>query len=193
MLHCNLTRQFWIWGFPRRSSLRFVFGLVVSIALCSAQAAFANGDAVTKAKFLYNLALLSEWPKSSFSTPNAPFHFCTLHAEDVSAALNFMAIGKEIDGHTVRVIEIQDPAETTNCQILFSSITRNSEMHKLGAAVAGKQIMSVADSEEFAERGGSIGLSMVDGKIKFTVNGTNIARTQIQVDKRLLKLGKVIW
>lgn len=188
-----MTTQDLVRKCPRRSPLRFIFGVALTVMLCGVQGAFANGDAVIKAKFLYNLALLSDWPTSSFSSPNAPFHFCTLNAEDVSAALNFMAIGKEIDGHAVKVVEIQDPAETSNCQVLFSSITRNSEMQKLGAAVSGKQIMSVADSEEFAERGGAIGLSMLDGKISFTVNGTNIARTQIQVDKRLLKLGKVIW
>jgi len=152
----------------------------------------SNADIMTKSKFLFSLALHTEWPKSSLASKDQPFRMCTLDAEDVAAALNFISIGKTIHGHPIEVVELLDPGQVGKCQLAFASGSQKIKLRKLSVEAHGKSVLTVADSEAFTEVAGCIGFHMVRGKIQFTINRTAVSRNKLKVSDKLLSLGTVV-
>jgi hypothetical protein len=180
-------------GSTRRACSVALFALcALGWIMPSSQASAAGNDVMTQAKFIYSLALHSEWPSSSFASKSESMNFCIIDSEDVAAALNFIGIGKEINGHPVNVTEIADPRNTDDCHLVFSSQTENATLRRLSVALSGKSILSVASNEKFANTGGIVGFGMIDGKIQFTINKTSTARSKIKISPKLLALGNVV-
>jgi len=177
----------------RRKCSTTIFALcVLGATIPSSHVSAANNDVMTQAKFIYSLALYSEWPNSSFMSSDESINFCIIDSGDVAAALNFIGIGKEINGHPVNVTEIADPRNTDDCHLVFSSQTENTTLRRLSVALSGKSILSVASDEKFANTGGIVGFGMIDGKIQFTINKTSTARSKIKISPKLLALGNVV-
>jgi hypothetical protein len=177
----------------RRSQRSTLLALCLLVAaMFSSQAAFASNDVMTQAKFIFSLALHSEWPSSSFKSQDESINFCIIESEDVFSALNFIGIGKEIHGHPVNVTEIADQRGSDGCHVVFSSQTESGTLRRLSVALSGKSVLSVASDEKFADAGGIVGFGMIDGKIQFTINKTSTARSKIKISPKLLALGNVV-
>ncbi len=168
-----------------------LIGILVGFApVHSARA--ANNDVMTKSKFLFSLALHTEWPDGSFASKDDSFRICTLNAEEVAAALSFISIGKSIHGHPVEVVEILDVAQIDDCQLAFASDTQKTKLRKLSVEAHGKGVLTVADTENFTDVAGCIGLDMVGAKVQFSINRTAIARNKLKVSDKLLSLGNIV-
>ncbi len=152
----------------------------------------ANNDVMTKSKFLFSLALHTEWPAGSFTSKDDPFRLCTLNAEEVAAALNFISIGKSIHGHPVEVVELLDAAHVDDCQLAFASDTQKTKLRKLSVQAHGKGVLTVADTENFTDVAGCIGFDMIGDKVQFSINRTAIARNKLKVSDKLLSLGNIV-
>jgi len=170
----------------------FTFSIVSLLAFLCALPAIARDETVTKAQFLTNLALYIEWPSGVFNSGNAPFRFCTLNADDVGAALLWVNTGKSIRGRSVDVAEISSPKEAGGCQIVFIGNEGQETNAETVQQLSGGHILSVSDASDFAEKGGVIGFQMVNGKIEFSINQRAVKREDLQVNPKLMQLGKVI-
>jgi len=170
----------------------FALSIISLLAFFCALPAIARDETVTKAQFLTNLALYIEWPSTVFNSGNAPFRFCTLNADDVGAALLWVNTGKSIRGRGVDVSEITSPKEAAGCQIVFIGNEGQETNSATVQELSGSHILSVSDASDFAEKGGVIGFQMVNGKIEFSINQRAVKREDLQVNPKLMQLGKVI-
>lgn len=170
----------------------FASSIVSLLAFFCALPAIARDETVTKAQFLTNLALYVEWPSTVFSSGSAPFRFCTLNADDVGAALLWVNTGKSIRGRGVDVSEISSPKEAGGCQVVFIGNEGQETNAATVQELSGGHILSVSDASDFAEKGGVIGFQMVNGKIEFSINQRAAKREDLQVNPKLMQLGKVI-
>jgi len=152
----------------------------------------ARDITVTKAQFLTNLALYVDWPADAFASRSAPFRFCTVGAEDVGAALMWVNTGKKIHGRAVKVQEIESSAQAQGCHIVFVSGLNEENIVTLAGQFVGAHVLSVGDSDAFAEHGGVMGFEMIDGKIQFSINRAAAQREQLKVNAKLMKLGRVL-
>jgi len=75
-----------------------------------------------------------------------------------------------------------------DCQILFIA---NSERENVGAILdrlAGTNVLTVGDSEGFAQRGGVIGFVLEGDQVRFEINTGAARQAGLRLDLRLLKL-----
>ncbi len=152
----------------------------------------AKDETLTKAQFLYNLALYTEWPDSQFASSKSDFKFCTLDAGDVASALMWVSTGKKINGRSVEVAEVSSVGNTGSCHVVFFGETSEEKLSEYVSALSGSGVLSVAPSEKFAELGGVLGFEMVGGKVQFTINGSAVSRERLKIRDKLMGLGTVI-
>ncbi len=190
----NLTTQLLVVIRKHFNSARAALILVFLFSfLCLAVGtAWARDETLTKAQFIQNLALYVEWPSSSFQAPNSSFTFCILDAEEVASALVWVSTGKKINGRSVKVLEISQISQAKSCQVIFTSEQSKAKLIEIAGDLYGQKILSVSDSENFAELGGGIGFTMVEGKVKFNINSRAIGREGLKVNDKLMKLGTVL-
>jgi hypothetical protein len=166
--------------------------LVLSFLGVPIGTAWARDETLTKAQFVHNLALYVDWPNSSFRSPNSAFRFCTIDAEDVASALLWVSTGKKVKGRSVEVMEISQISQAKSCQLVYTGEQSKAKLREIASDLSGHQVLSVADSETFAEFGGVIGFKMVRGKIQFTINSMAVGREDLKVNDKLMKLGNVL-
>ena len=162
------------------------------IALCqdSAFAQTPNEDQV-KAVYLYNFASFVNWPKAAFKDTRSPLEYCAVGGGAVANALRIAISGERVDGRTLALRAVNRPDELRGCHVLFISQQTGRGGEALLAAVD-SYTLTVGDRSGFAQRGGMIELTRKNKRIRPLINMATVARSDIQISSKLLRLAKVI-
>jgi hypothetical protein len=151
----------------------------------------ARPEFEVKAAYLYQFAILAEWPAAAFATTNAPLTIAVLGEDPFGEYLDKLG-GKVVNGHPVAVRRFAQVVDVERCHVLYLS---KSEMERAPAplgAVGAQPILTVGEGAEFARRGGIIGFMRVGENIKFAINLEAAARAQIRLSPKLLRLATIV-
>jgi YfiR/HmsC-like len=143
-----------------------------------------------EAAFVYNFAKFVEWPQQ---VPGAtPITFCVLGDESLYAALSESLVDKTINGRALVARQIGRPQEGLRCQIAFIGSAEKKQLGGVLEVLAGSPVLTVADFESFARRGGMIQLIKEGNKIRFAINVDAAKRHGFRISSKLLQLAEVI-
>ena len=154
----------------------------------------AAGQAVAepslKAAFLLNFTKFTEWPDDVLA-PSAPLVLCVADS-DVAAALDGLVAGRSVNQHALalRRVKLEDAMRT--CALLYTSKLDDRRTAQLVSALAGASVLTVGEAQDFAVRGGMIGLFVDDGRMRFAVNRDAVQKTRIRLSAQLLTLAKIV-
>ncbi len=179
-------------SFLVRGAVLGLFALTALLVFSPVGSQAAKDETLTKAQFLYNLALYTEWPESQFASARSDFKFCTIGAENVASALLWVSTGKKINGRSVDVAEVGGVGSIGSCHVVFFGETDEEKLGDYVAAVSGSGVLSAAPSEKFAQLGGVLGFEMVSGKVQFTINAAAVNREHLKIRDKLMSLGTVL-
>lgn len=172
---------------------RLAISLVVLAVACPG-AAFAQGSSMAepavKAGFLFNFARFTDWPPDQLP-PAAPISVCVVDPA-VASALETLAGGKSIGQHPLRVTRARIDDSIKTCMILYVGKLDSKKEDQLIAILAGTSTLTVGDAEDFAVRGGMIGLFVDEGRMRFAVNRDAVQRTRLSLSSQLLNLAKLV-
>jgi hypothetical protein len=82
--------------------------------------------------------------------------------------------------------------EVINSHILFVSKSEKGRLGQILAAVRGKSILTVGETEAFARQGGIINFITVDNKVRYEINLDAAKRADLDISSKLLRLAKII-
>jgi hypothetical protein len=172
------------------------FGTAVTL-LMAWQGAALSGQTLwqeqrVEAAFLYNFAKFVEWPGDSGVSGSAPLTFCLMGAGPFQRAVEESLAGKTINGHLLVVRRIDGPEEAPSCQVAFIGWDEKKRLPEVLDALNGAAVLTVADFEQFASRGGMIQLIKEANKFRFAVNVDAVHRHGLRVSSRLLQLAEVV-
>ena len=186
---------------PRPASLRsaatnlLLILCALSCALLgavTASAADGSTDAQVKAAFVYNFAKFTEWPAAAFASPQAPIRLC-LSGVDETQTKAFAAIeGKPVQGREVRIKRNPAMADIGECNILYVGDEEPRRAQATLQAARNASVLTVSDSEGFADTGGVIGLVYADNRIQFEVNLAAAQRAGLKIASQVLKIARVV-
>jgi hypothetical protein len=149
-------------------------------------------ESQVKAAYLYNFGKFVRWPEDRNAKLD-PLLICILGKDPFGAVLDSTVSGENIDGRKITVKRLSVLQEAAPCSVLFVS---SSEERRLAAILPVAQrlsILTVSDMQNFAQRGGVIGLLNEQGKIRFEVNRAAAERAHLVLSSELLKVAiKVI-
>ncbi len=82
--------------------------------------------------------------------------------------------------------------EITTCHVLFISRSEESHLGPTLASLKDRHILIVGDSDDFIQRGGTIQLATLEGKIHLRIN-MNAARTSnLTISSKLLRSAEIV-
>jgi|CXWK01.1.fsa_nt_gi hypothetical protein len=158
--------------------------------LFSATAAFAVGQPEyrVKAAFLYNFALLTQWPDET----SAALQLC-VHGDDPFGAELDGLRGKPVGARSIVVRRGVARDALAGCQLVFVPASAIGDLPRVLDALRGSAALTVADSPGAARRGVAVNLVDVgDERIGFEINLRAAQAARLVLSSKLLRLAREV-
>jgi YfiR/HmsC-like len=149
------------------------------------------GEAEVKAAFVFNFIKFVEWPSSAFHSPEDPILLSVLGNDPTGAALASLD-GKKVSGRRVVVRKVPVLSGLERCHVLFVGASEKTALAPVLRAAQGWPVLTVADFEGFAGRGGTIGFVRQDDRVGFEISEETARKVGLKVNAKLLYLGKSV-
>jgi hypothetical protein len=170
-------------------------GLAVILATMLAGPTELHGDAseyVVKAAFLIHFAQFVEWPPEAFKDASSPLMYCTIGEDPFGGALEESVKGKSVGGRALQVQHLKGREQIGGCHILFIGGAEKKHVAEDLSSAAGHAVLTVGETEHFAQSGGVIGFLVENEKIRFEINLQTARKTKLKISSRLLSLAKTV-
>jgi hypothetical protein len=182
-------------GFRRRAA---VLLLLLPVLLASAQRALAIADPgpideyQVKAAFLANFAYFVEWPPSAFESPTAPLIIGIVGEDPFGDGIDRLVEHKVIAGHQLQVRRFADAKAIGKSHLLFVAGSDRQLATKVLDIVRRTPVMTVGESEGFAQAGGVCNFTRTGARIGFEINVSAASRAGLSLSSRLLALARIV-
>ena len=182
----------------RITSFRGLIGLLwLSLMLghgsLAARADTALSEYEVKAAFLFNFTRFVEWPAPAFTATNSPFVIGVVGPDPFGKSLDDVVRDASVHGHPIEVKRFHVDDDLGNCHVVFLSRSIRDKVDPVLRELAGRPILTVADSEGLAAKGVMLNLLLVDGSIKrIEVNLKASTACGIQISSKLLSLARIV-
>jgi len=139
-----------------------------------------------KAVFLANFFKFVEWP-----TRDRYYRLCIYGSDPFGGHVKILD-GIKIRGKTLEIRRPVSVRAVNDCNILFISSSERRRMHALLDAIRGLDLLTVGDTEGYAQEGVMVNFYIEASKVKFEINLDSIKKSRIGVSSQLLKLGRMV-
>lgn len=157
--------------------------------ICVANAEPASGrqsiEYQVKAAMLYNFTRFISWP----DTTGPVLRLCVVGDDPFGTALAAID-GEPVDSRTLAVARQVNPDSLENCHVVFVSRSAYRMLPELLAALADQPVVTIGEGPDFMARGGTIGLVVVEGKVRFDINAQGLERRGVRISSKLLRLAR---
>ena len=151
------------------------------------------GEYEVKAAFLYNFAKFVEWPQGAFADADSPLIIGVLGEDPFGEVLDRTVAGKLAQGRPLRIQRWKRLTEIRRCHILFVSTSERGALPELLETFQAAAVLTVSESDKFAERGGIVHFLLIGSKVRFEINDVSAKKAGLKISSRLLALATTIW
>lgn len=155
--------------------------------------AAATADSPTeyevKAAFVHNIAKFVEWPASA--GVKETLRLCILGPGPFGAAAEGLR-GKPVGSKLWEVAPANARANLKECQVLFVGAAEAANLPRLLEGLKGSPVLTVGDTEGYAERGVMVNLFLEQNKVRFEINNGAAGRAGLRISSQLLKLARIV-
>ena len=150
-----------------------------------------SNESQVKAAYLFNFAKFVEWPSEAFNDSGEPIIVGVVGEDSTSSAIDQTINGKTANGRRLLIKRFPNFKAITRCHILFISSSQRDNLGQILAA-AGPAVLTIGETERFAQMGGIINFTIIDNKLRFEINPTAAERAGLRISAKLLSLARVI-
>jgi hypothetical protein len=144
-----------------------------------------------KAAYLYNFINYIDWPADSIPAAGGTITIGVLGENPFGTALNPLN-GKQAKGRTLVVKQITDAKEMDQCQIVFICASEKQRVPELLNQLKNLRVLTISETDGFAERGGIINFISERNKVRFEINPDAARALGLTISSDLLKLAKLV-
>jgi hypothetical protein len=188
----NLTKYAGAAGRFMRCCLNSILYLALVVLLSAASLPAADvspSEYKLKAAFLFHFSQFVDWPANASVGKQAPFVIGVLGRNPFGTDLEQTIRGKIVGARPLQIREFGSLADATNhCQILFISSSEQQRFPEIFSRLAGLNILTVGEADNFGDAGGMIHFVLEGTKIRFRVNETEATRSGLKISAKLLSL-----
>lgn len=171
--------------------------LVMGLMLCGPLAIQSSSaeslkEYELKAAFIYNFTKFIEWPPESLPITNTSFVVGVAGFSPTTVELKKIAHDRKIGGRDLVVIDVKTPAALGNVQILLIPAAEDSRLKGWLASVRGRPVLTIGESEAFAQQGGMINFLRAEEKIRFEIYMDQVDAASLKVSAQLQKLARIV-
>lgn len=186
------AKQTWLRRLPMKWLL---VGFYFCFVHCGSSIAAENSRTTeyqVKAAYLYNFTKFIDWPATNFASADAPIVIGIVGEDPFGKTLDDLVKGESVRGHPLVVKRLEPGEDWRGCQVLFISQTEKNQMPALLQQLKSNPVLTVGDSNGFAEQGGMINFVIVQEKVKLEINPEAATEAGLQISSKLLKLARIV-
>ena len=174
-----------------KSALR-VF-LLILIIIPSFMAYSQSGGRVKSesimAVYIFNFTKFLEWSNNDSDV----FYISVLGKSRITESLFKVAENEKVKGKRIVIDELQDINNLKNNSVLFITGADADRLPAILKYASGKNVLTVGNTEKYAEKGVCINFFLSEDKIKFEINLKSIEKAGIIPNTRLLSIASRIY
>jgi uncharacterized protein DUF4154 len=181
---------------PKRVYAAGLLLLALALASTPHQAAAGSEERASsrdvKAVFLVNFLSFTEWPAPKLGPAPARLVIAILGDPSFAAAVEKAAAGHTANGRPIAVQAVESAEQATGAHLVFIA---SSQAHRLPAVLrtlAGATVLTVGDTDGFAQDGVAINLYTFDNRVRIEVNSTAAARAGVRLSANLMRLARIV-
>jgi hypothetical protein len=163
--------------------------LIVLLAGAPMIGAPAPTDSEVKAAFLCGFAEFVEWPSLGKTDPVT---IGILGRDPFGPLLEATIKNRALQTRALVVRRVSSLEEALRYQIVYVSASEKHNLDETLRVLGRSTVLTVSDIEGFAERGGIIGFTTEQRRVRFAINTEAAERAGLEISSRLLKLARVV-
>lgn len=160
---------------------KFVLIFVANVVMGSLWAQTTNHTAYSL--FVVSFAKYSVWPQ-----PDNEFKIVVIGKSKVYEELVKLTTNKNLNGQPYKIVQAENVSEALDAELIYLSDNKSSMLDELNKATEGKAVMIVTEREGLAKKGAAFSLLVIDNKLRFDINHTELEKRQIKVATSLMNL-----
>jgi hypothetical protein len=170
-------------------------GIGLLLPLCDVRSVATQtvSEEQVKAAYLYSFTKFVEWPAGTFTNAADPIRLCVLNDKSFVAQLNQIVGHRQIGGHPVLVVLVQDGKQSRNCHELFVSASQGQDTLEIMDSLRGASVLTVGETEEFVEKGGIINFVVQGSHVQFQVNQKAATQARLRMSSQLLGVARNVF
>jgi|KBSSwiStaDraftv2_1062776.scaffolds.fasta_scaffold544721_2 hypothetical protein len=145
-----------------------------------------------KAAFLYHLAQFVDWPPEAFSVAEDPLVIGILGTDPFGKTLTEIVKDEVVKNRKLMVQRYRNLDEIKSCHILFISQSETGRLDEIFSGLKGRNILTVGDTEGFAQRGGMVRFVTEKNKIKLLINMDSVKAASLTISSKLLRAAELV-
>ncbi len=177
-----------------RSGRNLTTILVIAVVLLHAGptplGAGEASEAHIKAAIVYKVTKFVTWPGDSLAT-TGPCTLGIVGEGEVQAALRGLE-NRLVAGRPLAIVDVSDPDALERCHIVYFGSGSEAVADSMVEALANAPILTVSDTEGFAEGGGMLELVRQRNRIGFAINKAAVDRSGVRFGSQLLKMAHIV-
>ncbi len=139
--------------------------------------------------YIYNFAKFIKWPSDIKNRDS--FNVCIYGDADFEGKLNKLD-QKPLGKKKISVSRVDTKEEIQNCQMLILPSVGDSKLAELTAWAKKHHIVTISDTEGYANRGVMINFYLENKKVRFEINHQKAKNANINISSKLLRVAKVV-
>ena len=153
-----------------------------------AEAQAPTGEAQVKAMFVYNFLKFVEWPTDATAGAKDPFVVLIIGDGATADATELFLESKTIGDRSLVVRRTQSDPSFTGVRAAFVVERDGKKLHRILDAATTAGVLTIGEGDDFATRGGVIGLLVENRKVRFDVDTSAAQSAGLRVSSKLLAL-----
>ncbi|MBI9073721.1 MAG: YfiR family protein [Melioribacteraceae bacterium] len=142
-----------------------------------------------KAAMIEKISHFVEWPQN---TNDENFIIYILGNHPIQSYLSDLFSSRKIKNKNVTINKISKISEIKNCNVLIVSSEFRNSIPNIIAKVTKKEILTISDSDGFAEAGILFNFYNEGSSIRFELNESTLKNSDLRISYRLLNLARII-
>jgi len=145
-----------------------------------------------KAVFLVNFLSFTEWPATKLGQAPARLVIAVLGDPSFGAVVEKAAAGHTVNGRPIAVQIVESPEQAMGAHLVFIASSQTRRLPAVLRTLANATVLTVSDTDGFAQEGVAINLYTFDNRVRIEVNSTAAARAGVRLSANLMRLARVV-
>ncbi len=178
---------------PQPGIARFVALCLLALCLLVPDSRAEFKEYELKAVYIERITRFLTWPEEvGKEQPRDRFVIGVLGENPFGGTLRELYAERQMKKRPIEIRELTALADTASCHILFISQSEQERLPEILQVTRNKPILTIADTEGFAQQGVLVNLVLEDGKLRFVLNQAAFHKAGIVVDSLMLKVARIV-
>jgi len=148
-------------------------------------------EADLKAAYIYNFARYTKW--EGLGEKRNQFVICVHKESDLLKSLKKLE-KKKMKGMQIKVIVVGEGKNCLrSCHVVILPKLHRKRLEALVKKAVASNVLSVSDTEGYAQKGVTINLKKVSNKMTFEVNLDQVRHSKLKISSNLLKMATIVY